>query len=228
MVSRPPQSPRPRKIRKPIDAATRPGIRIGIRDAPSPTPASISSIPATSGPPNKAEIAENEPAVDNTFVSRSSARANPARATPTTDPSAISGASGPRTAPNASEASAASAIPGPCAIGVGATLMPTSGLWPPSPGRSRRAARTRHAPTSGRPRTRYQGGLEASSRSGRSCHSQCSTSWTAATKSAATRAAGTPTSAPNPTRRSTCRPETAAVVSGELTGAPYRPGCRRN
>ena len=48
------------KIRKPIDAATRPGTSTGISEAPNP-PASSSRIPATSGPPKSAEIAENEP-----------------------------------------------------------------------------------------------------------------------------------------------------------------------
>ena len=51
---------------------------------------------------------------------------------------AISGASGPSTAPNESVASAASATPGPHETGVGSMLTPPSGSWPPSPGSTRR------------------------------------------------------------------------------------------
>ena len=87
-------------------------MRNGMTAAPRPTPASSSSIPATSGPPKIDEMAENEPAVESTLPSRGSARASDATATPTTEPRAISGASGPRTAPNASVPSAASATPG--------------------------------------------------------------------------------------------------------------------
>jgi hypothetical protein len=81
--------------------------------APIPTPASTSSIPATSGPPKSAEIAENEPAMLSTARSLGPGAKSEAAATPTSDPSAISGASGPSTDPKASVPSAASAIPGP-------------------------------------------------------------------------------------------------------------------
>ena len=65
-------------------------------------------------------------------------------------------------------------MPGAWAIGVGATLIPSSG-GVPAVARQQSARRgTMQAPASGRPTTRYQGGAEASSRSGRSCHSQCS------------------------------------------------------
>ena len=94
--------------------------------APRPTPASSSSIPATSGPPNKAEMAENEPAIESTLPSRASRRTSDATAKPTTDPRAMSGASGPRTAPNAKVPTAASATPGACESGVGSTLIPST------------------------------------------------------------------------------------------------------
>ena len=66
---------------------------------PIPSPPSTSSIPATIGPPNSADMAENEPAVESTAVSRSPTRTSRVAATPTTDPSAMTGASGPSTAP---------------------------------------------------------------------------------------------------------------------------------
>ena len=111
------------------------------------------SIPATSGPPNSAEIAENEPAVPSTVVAPLSSRAIRAIATPTTEPSAITGASGPSTAPKASVPIAASAIPGACETGVAPPPRPASGRWPPSPGRKRRARMTINAPATGSPTT---------------------------------------------------------------------------
>ena len=84
-----------------------------MRAAPSPTPASTMRIPATSGPPKSAEMAEKDPAVASTAVSRCPSFAMRAAATPATDPRAISGASGPSTAPKDNVPSAASATPGP-------------------------------------------------------------------------------------------------------------------
>ena len=81
---------------------------------------------------------------------------------PTTAPSAISGPSGPSTAPNDSVPIAASAMPGAYESSGGFPAKPCSGLWPPSPGRKRRAIATRHAPATGRPMTRYQGGDDSS------------------------------------------------------------------
>ena len=69
-------------------------------------------MPATSGPPNSAEIAEKEPAVATTLSSFVPRRTNSVTAIPTAEPRAISGASGPSTAPNASVPSAARATPG--------------------------------------------------------------------------------------------------------------------
>ena len=53
--------------------------------------------------------------------------------------------------------------------------------------------------------------------SGRSTQNQCSSSWTAARKSAAASAAGIPMRAPRPTRRRARSPDMDAPVSGELT-----------
>ena len=125
-----------------------------------PMPASTISTPAGSGPPNSAEMAEKEPAVASTAFSRSPSFTILAAATPTTEPSAISGASGPSTSPKESVPIAASATPGPAASAVGAMLSPPNGSWPPSPGRKRRATITTTAPASGIARIRNQGALE--------------------------------------------------------------------
>ena len=93
-------------------AATNPGISAGIRAAPSPTPLSTISIPPTIGPPNSDAIAAKEPAAASTARSFGPVLATIATPSPTTEPSAMSGPSGPSTAPKASVPSAASAIPG--------------------------------------------------------------------------------------------------------------------
>ena len=175
---------------------------------------------AATGPPNRAEIAENVPAVESTLASASPILAKRAATRPTIEPRAKSGASGPSTAPNASEPIAARMTPGACEMGVGATAIPPSGSWPPSPGSNVRAARTIAAPASGRPTTRYQGGPDAPRCSGRSTQNQCSSSWTAARKSAAASAAGIPIRAPRPTRRRARSPDMGEAVSGELTSSP--------
>ena len=92
-----------------------------------PIPPSTSSMPATSGPPKSAEIAAKLPALARTFVPCCPTGESLAAATPTTEPRATTGASGPSTAPKGSVPSAASATPGPLAIGVGAMLIPSSG-----------------------------------------------------------------------------------------------------
>jgi hypothetical protein len=77
-----------------------------------PTPASISSTPATRGPPKSAEIAEKDPAMASTGWCFSSTVTKRVTSRPTIEPRAIRGASGPRTAPKASVPTAANATPG--------------------------------------------------------------------------------------------------------------------
>ena len=91
-----------------------PGMRMsGSIGPPSPV-ASITRIAATMGEPKITEIAAKLPAAPMIISSCAgeSLRANFTHATATPDPSAISGASGPSTAPSPSVARAASAIPG--------------------------------------------------------------------------------------------------------------------
>ena len=158
-------------------------------------------MPATSGPPNSAEIAENAPAPERTTPSCPPSRTMRCATTPTADPSAITGTSGPSTAPNASVPTAASTTPGTNDGGVGAALNPSSGRWPPSPGRNARARMTSSAPRTGSPSTRNHGGAAYPSEAGSSCHSQSSSPWIKPRKSAAASAAGIPMRAAMPTRR---------------------------
>lgn len=72
-------------------AATRPGSRVGMSAEARLAPASMSMKLATSGPPKRAEIAENAPAVDSSVVSPCPRRASRAIAVPAAPPSAISG-----------------------------------------------------------------------------------------------------------------------------------------
>ena len=167
-----------------------------------PEPTSISRMPATSGPPNRAETAANEPAVARTDGRlRAAPRDDVHDEHATTEPRAISGASGPSTAPKARVPIAASATLGPYCHGVGVALRPFTGTWPPSPGRNRRASHTMAAPTIGRATARYQGGVSRPRASGRSVQSQSSASFTRARKAAATSAAGRPITAPMRIRR---------------------------
>jgi len=115
---------------------------------------------------------------------------------PTPEPRAMSGPSGPSTAPNANEAMAASATLGRNATAVGARLIPVSGSWPPSPGSKVRAAHTSRPPTAGSPRTSHHGAVVYPIAAGRVCQSQCSMTCTASRKTRATTAAGTPMAAP--------------------------------
>src|SRR5262245_42367004 len=194
------------KTTSPVAATTNPGSSAGASEAPRPAaPDSTIITPPTIGPPKSAEMAENAPAAASKELSRSPSRRIGVTRRPTTIPSAMSGISGPRTAPNESVPTAASAIPGPCEIGGGfSPPSPTSGDTPPSPGRKRRATRTTQAPASGTPTTRYQGGDECPRGSGKSVQSQCSRSWTNARKRAATSAAGTPDQGSEPDELEIC------------------------
>jgi len=131
----------------------------------APSPSRRRSRPSSSRPRSGRRRAprsrRNEPAVARTVCSRWPNAPERATTIPTTEPSAISGASGPSTAPKESVPIAASAIPGACDTGVAPPPMPSSGGRPPSPGSSRRARRTTHAPAGGSRSTRYHGGAVA-------------------------------------------------------------------
>ena len=121
-------------------------------------------------------------------------RTTRATASPKAEPSAMSGASGPSTAPHESVISAASMTPAISRGWVGTALKPFAGSCPPSPGSSRAKA-TRSPPTVGTSRIHHHGGAESPRWSGivvqrksvRCCSSQ--------TKPIASRATGMPMSA---------------------------------
>ena len=104
----------PRKTRAPRPAASRPGTSTSPSIGP-PMPAASSRRNApSSGEPKSALTAAKLPVVDITTatIGGESRAASRTASTPSPLPIAISGASGPSTAPNASVASAASRTPG--------------------------------------------------------------------------------------------------------------------
>ena len=137
-VPSPVQESRPMKISDPTPAATRPGTSTSPSVGPPSPEASISRNAPSRGDPSSVLTAAKLPAAATTAVawsgtSRLARRtANAARPAP----SAISGASGPSTAPRLRVASAAIAMPG-SSIGDGTppALNPSAGEWPPRPGR---------------------------------------------------------------------------------------------
>ena len=169
--------------------------------APTPTPASSSRTPATRGPPNTADTAENDPAELRMRISGSPTRIAFVTMMPVMPPSAMSGASGPSTAPKPRVPRAAMATPKNASTGSGAALMPSSGSWPPSPGSSRRASRTTTPPTAGRNRISHHGGSDRCMLCGTVSQSQCCNTWTSQRNPKATKAAGMPISAAMPITR---------------------------
>jgi hypothetical protein len=116
-VPRPVQSSRPVNTSAPTPEASRPGSITSSSVAPPMPLASMSRNAPISGLPRRVLIAAKLPAADTTAIAREvspgcrfSAERTAQAARP--PPSAMSGASGPSTAPNPSVASAASAMPG--------------------------------------------------------------------------------------------------------------------
>ena len=137
-VPRPVQCPSPVKISAPTPADSRPGTSTSSSDAPPRPATSISRNAPTMGEPSSVLMDAKVPAAATMAracagASRLATRIAQIARPP---PSAISGASGPSTAPSVSVASAASTTPGSCA-GPGAPLVlsPSTGEWPPRPGR---------------------------------------------------------------------------------------------
>ena len=173
---------------------------------------------AATGPPNRAEIAENVPAVESTLPS-ASPTPREARGRRGRRPSRERRAAPPGRARRRTPASRSPRVRPP--------ERARSGSVRPRSHRAARGRRRREA-TCG-PRERSQRRRAAGRRrgttavptaprwSGRSTQNQCSSSWTAARKSAAASAAGIPMRAPRPTRRRARPPDMGAPVSGELT-----------
>ena len=144
-VPRPVMSSRPRKISAPMPAESRPGTSTTPSIGP-PSPAASSSRNApSSGDPNSALTAAKLPAVAITMLAcgGASRAARRTARTPSPLPIAISGASGPSTAPNDSVASAARNTPGSSIGGSGPPVWnPSAGEWPAGAGQV--ADRQRH------------------------------------------------------------------------------------
>ena len=137
-VPKPVQCPRPVKTSAPTPEASRPGRSTSSSIALLKPAASMSRNAPTSGEPSKVLMAAKLPAAPSTttawLVSPLTACLTAHAHRP--PPSAISGASGPSTAPQPSVISAAIAMPGRSLAGARPpTVRPSAGLWPPVPGR---------------------------------------------------------------------------------------------
>ena len=128
----------PTKMSDPTPAASNPGTRMTL-SRPPPRPAtSIRRNAPTIGDPSNVLMAAKLPATPMTTVAIAGAsRLNRRTAiAPSPPPIAISGASGPSTAPRHRVASAATRMPGKSSAGAGppVILMPSAGECPPSSG----------------------------------------------------------------------------------------------
>ena len=157
------------------------------------------------GDPNSVAMAAKLPATPITTMAIGGAsRLNRWMArTPRPLPIAISGASGPTTAPRLSVAKAAATMPKSSTGGTGPpALKPSEGSWPPVPGRNRMASAT-SSPHSVSQGSGHQSGAPWNPRLfGRSVKISFWTLATASRKKYATAATGTPMMAPN-NRRTT-------------------------
>lgn len=137
-VPSPVRSSSPMKTTAPIPEASSPGIATRLSVAPPSPAASMIRNAARIGEPNNVLMAVKLPAEammtmaigGASFFSRCTVR------TARPPPIAMSGASGPRTAPRLSVASAARMMPGnSLSTGVPPAWNPNAGEWPPLPGR---------------------------------------------------------------------------------------------
>jgi len=137
-VPKPTHELSPMKIKDPTPAASSPGTSTMLK-RPPPSPAtSISRKAPTIGDPRTTLMAAKLPAAPMTTLAIAGASRLTSRTarTPRPLPIAISGASGPSTAPRQSVASAATRMPGSWTAGITpAGLNPSAGECPPVPGR---------------------------------------------------------------------------------------------
>ena len=116
--------------------------------------------------------------------------------TPSPLPIAISGASGPSTAPNESVASAARKTPGSSIGGSGPPVWkPSAGEWPPVPGRWRIASATSSPDSASSGSGHHTGGESNPRASGRSSKSSVCSSETSSRNPYATAETGMPITA---------------------------------
>ena len=195
-VPRPVQLSRPMKTRAPIPEARSPGRATRVSVAPAMPAASMMRNAPSRGEPNNVLIAAKLPAEamivtaigGASFLTSRTVRA--ARPPPT----AMSGASGPSTAPRLNVASEASTTPGRSRSRGGAPPMakPSAGEWPALPGRCR-MAKAVSRPASATHGNGHQAGAEPANRSpGRSVNSQSCSFVTRTRKPYATAEIGAP------------------------------------
>ena len=130
---------KPTKINEPIPAASSPGTRTSPRIGPPMPATSINRKAPRMGEPKRVLIAAKLPAEVITIAAvggASRAASRTARA-PSPPPSAMSGASGPRTTPREREANAAITTPGRSSAPMGgpSEVNPSAGTCPAVPGR---------------------------------------------------------------------------------------------
>ena len=120
----------------PMPAASKPGTRTTPMSGPPSPAASMSRKAPTIGDPSSVAMAAKLPAapMTTTAIAGASFLTRCTASTPSPPPMAMSGASGPSTAPRQRVASEATMIPGRSAGSTPpAALKPSAGLWPPVP-----------------------------------------------------------------------------------------------
>ena len=182
-----------------MPAASRPGTRIRCRSPdwnfPLVATASKNNSDDGSGPPNTVLMAAKPPARATIEPMTWFFEARRPATVPRASPSAISGASGPSTMPNTSDAAEARIAPAASLGPAGAKLRPSAGEWPPLPG-SFSAPAVRRPAKVGSSSTYHQGGSPTSRTSlGMSVQNSVVSPWTTESKTTAAPATGMPTSA---------------------------------
>jgi hypothetical protein len=194
---------RPTKISVPMPAATSPGTRTTPIIGPPNPAASISTNAAMRGVPTSVLNAAKLPAAAITarVVAGTSRVARRTAQAPRPAPRAMSGASGPITAPRARPVNAARKIPGSSmAVGGGPpALNPSAGDSPPSPGRYRMVSATSRPASTSSGAGHHTGTSSKPSCPGRSVYSHSCSSLTSHRKPYAAAATGAPTIAASTT-----------------------------
>ena len=188
---------------------------------------SSSRITATSGLPKMVAIAAADPASamsirpcgsDPSFVRSAANSARP-------PPRAISGASGPITAPSDRPARAASVTPGRLRGSVSPPARPSAGTCPPRPGRYRMAAPTARPARASTGSGNQAGGVAQPSWWGSPCQTSCCSHWTPARKPNAIADSGRASTAAATSSRTYPRLRSTAWTSGPaLVPAPAADG----
>ena len=166
---------RPRNTRDPMPAASSPGAKTTPTRGPASPATSMSRNAPTIGEPSSVLIAAKLPAAPMTTLAWAGAsrftRCTASAARP--PPMAMSGASGPSTAPDARVTNAASAMPGSSGpVGVPVADSPADGSWPAVPGKRSMASATSNPASTSTGTGHHTGAESKPSCVGRSWNSQ--------------------------------------------------------